>query len=125
MFKARVHNAIEFNVALTIDPDNQKHREEICEANHLNEDTIVAMRWVKPIQRRAPSQKTAHLILSLTDIKAANRAIANGLTICNRRTRVEKIKKEPTRCLKCHGWNHYANECVVRLISIVQSLQRW
>jgi len=112
MFKARVHNVIAFNVALTIDPDNQKHREEICKANYLNEDAIVAMRWVKPIQRQAPSQKTAHLILSLTDINAANRAIANGLTICNRRTRIEKIKKEPIRCLKCHGWNHYANECV-------------
>jgi len=72
----------------------------------------VAMRWIKPVQRRAPGQKTAHLILSLTDVTTANRAIANGLLICNRRTRIEKIKKEPTRCLKCHGWNHYANKCV-------------
>jgi len=49
MFKAQVHNIIAFNVALTIDPDNQKHQEEICKANHLNEDTIVVMHWVKPI----------------------------------------------------------------------------
>ena len=34
VFKARVHSLIVFNVALTIDPDNQKHQEEVCEANH-------------------------------------------------------------------------------------------
>ena len=67
---------------------------------------------MKPIQRRSPGQKTAHLILSLTDADTANRAIANGLVICNRRTRIEKVKKEPVRCLKCHGWNHFAYECI-------------
>jgi len=43
-FKPRTHNLIAFNVALTLDPDNQRHREEICEANHLDEDAILAMR---------------------------------------------------------------------------------
>ena len=61
---------------------------------------------------QALSQKTAHFILSLTDVNTANRAIANGLVICSHRTRIEKIKKEPTRCLKCHGWNHYVNKCI-------------
>ena len=28
-----------------------------------------------------------------------------------RRIHIDKIKKEPTRCLKCQGWNHFANEC--------------
>ena len=69
------------------------------------------MRWAKPIQRRSPGQKTAHLILSVADANIANRAIANGLTICSRRVYVDKIRKEPTRCLKCQGWNHFAAEC--------------
>ena len=25
---------------------------------------------------------------------------------------MEKIKKDPIRCLKCQGWNHHAHECV-------------
>ena len=69
------------------------------------------MRWAKPIARRSPGQRSAHLILTFSDVNEANRAVANGLTICSRRTRVEKIKKEPIRCLKCQGWNHFAKEC--------------
>jgi len=109
--KSRTYSIIAYNVPLNIDPDNQRHREEICEVNHLEENAIVAMRWAKPIQRRTPGQKTAHLILSVVDANVANRTIANGLTICSRRIHVDKIKKEPTRCLKCQGWNHFANEC--------------
>jgi len=42
-FKIRAHSLIAFNVALTLDPDNQRHREEICKMNHLNDDTIIGM----------------------------------------------------------------------------------
>ena len=24
---------------------------------------------------------------------------------------MEKVKREPTRCLKCQGWNHFAKDC--------------
>jgi len=109
--KSRTYSIIAYNTPLNVDPDNQQHREEICEVNHLEENAIVAMRWAKPIQRRSPGQKTAHLILSVADANIANRAIANGLTICSRRVYVDKIRKEPTRCLKCQGWNHFAAEC--------------
>ena len=70
------------------------------------------MRWAKPIHRRNPEQRTAHLILTFSNADAANRAITNGLYICGRRCHVERVKREPTRCLKCQGWNHFAKECV-------------
>jgi len=111
-FKPRSFNIIAYNVALTIEPDNVKHLQEIGEVNHLDPDTITTLRWAKPIQRRSPSQKTAHLIVTFTSAEAANRAIADGLNICNRRVHVGKIKKEPVRCLKCQGWNHFAYECI-------------
>ena len=98
-----------------MDPEDQKHQKEVCEANHIEDEVIVAMRWAKPIKRRSPGQKTAHLIISFVDAQAANRAIANGLMICNRRTHLEKIKKEPIRCLKCQGWNHFAYECILNV----------
>jgi hypothetical protein len=114
VFQPRVHNLIAFNVPLGISPEDQKHRLEVCEANSLDKDTITAtgMKWVKPVHRRSPTQRTAHLTLTFNDADAANRAITNGLYICNRRCHIEKIKCEPTRCLKCQGWNHFAKECL-------------
>ena len=52
-----------------------------------------------------------HLLLTFSNADAENRAITNGLSICNRRCYVKKVKREPTRCLKCQGWNHLAKDC--------------
>jgi len=111
VFRSRVHNLIAFNVPLGINPDDQKHRQEICEVNSLDAETIAAMRWVKPVHRRAPTQRTAHLILTFNSADAANRVITNGIYICNRRCHAERVRREPTRCLKCQGWNHFAKDC--------------
>ena len=77
----------------------------------MDSTTITSARWAKAPDRRAPNQRTAHLLLSLNSVDAANRAITNGLSICNKRCHVERAKREPTRCLKCQGWNHFAKEC--------------
>lgn len=110
-FCSRVHNLIVFNVPLALDPENPKHRQEICEANNLDQDTISAAKWAKPINRRTPEQRTAHLIVTYTNADAANRAISNGLYVCNRRCYAERVKRDPIRCLRCQGWNHFAKEC--------------
>jgi hypothetical protein len=112
VFRTRVHSLIAFNIPLDISPDDQKHREEICEVNNLEPADITLMKWIKPIHRRTPNQRTAHLNLTFTNADAANRVITNGLYICNRRCQVERVKREPTRCLKCQGWNHFAKECM-------------
>jgi hypothetical protein len=111
-FKKRVYNLIAYNVPITMEPENDNHIKEIHETNQLEPKTIKTARWVKPIARRSLTQRMAHLILSYTDVHAANRALANGLTICHRRVAIEKIRKEPIRCLKCQQWNHYAKECI-------------
>jgi hypothetical protein len=49
--------------------------------------------------------------LTVDNANAANRAITNGLLICNRKCQVEQTRREPTRCLKCQGWNHFAKDC--------------
>ena len=112
VFKTRAHSIIAFNVPIAINPDNIEHRHEICEANNLEHNIITTMRWIKPLNRRTPEQRTAHLILTLNSADAANRAITNGISICNRRCHVERTKREPIRCLKCQGWNHYAKDCI-------------
>ena len=50
-----------------------------------------------------PTQRTAHLLLAFNNVEAANRAITNGLIICNRKCHVERAKREPIQCLKCQG----------------------
>ena len=112
IFRARIYSLIAFNVPLDIDPENQNHRHEICEANGMESEFISGMKWAKPIHRRSETQRTAHLFITFTNADAANRAITNGLYICNRRCHVERTRREPTRCLKCQGWNHFAKECL-------------
>ena len=109
-FRSRIYNVIAFNAPLNINPESHSHIEEINEANNV-ESTIVALRWAKPIERRSSSQRSAHIILSFTDPVAANRAITNGIQICNKKCRCERTKREPIRCLKCQGWNHIARDC--------------
>ncbi|KAF8955964.1 hypothetical protein BDZ97DRAFT_1926033 [Flammula alnicola] len=112
-FKKRPYNVIVFNVPTGIDPSNPDHLKEICETNDIDEDSISAIRWVKPTDRQdKESQSTAHMIITFTDVNVANRSIIAGLIICHRKVWVAKCKKEPVRCMKCHGWNHVAWECV-------------
>ena len=110
-FRNRTFIIIAFNVPLALNPEDKDHRIEICEANNLEESTITTAKWAKAVDRRSPNQKTAHLLLTFSNAEAANRAITNGLLICNRRCHVERSKREPIRCLKCQGWNHLAKEC--------------
>jgi len=111
-FRTREYNVIAFNVPTDINPEEANHRLEICEANGLESTTIGSTKWAKAINRRSLTQRTAHLLLKFDNANAANRAITNGLLICNRKCQVERTRKEPIRCLKCQGWNHFAKDCV-------------
>jgi hypothetical protein len=110
-FRTRSYNIIAFNVPTDINPEEANHRQEINEVNDLEASTISTIKWAKAIDKRSPNQRTAHLLLTFNNADAANRAIANGLTICNKRCRVERTRREPPRCLKCQGWNHFAKDC--------------
>jgi hypothetical protein len=110
-FRTRGYNVMAFNVPTDINSEEDSHRLEVCEANGLEPTTIASMKWAKAINRRSPSQRTAHLLLTFDNANAANRAIANGLYICNRKCQVERTRREPIRCLKCQGWNHFARDC--------------
>ena len=110
-FRTRQYNIIAFNTSLALEPGNAEHRQEICEANNLEPGTIISAKWAKAVDKRTPTQRTAHLLLTFNNAGAANRAITNGLSICSKRCHVERTKREPIRCLKCQGWNHLAKEC--------------
>ena len=111
-FRSRSYVTIALNVPIALNPDDSRHLEEVHEANDLEIPTISSAKWAKAVDKRSPDQRTAHLLITFNSAEAANRAIVSGLTVCNRRCRVEKSKREPIRCLKCQGWNHLAKECL-------------
>ena len=98
-------------VPITLDPGDQTHLREIEEANGLGKDTIAKAKWIKPIYRRKADQRVAHASLILTEASAANRCIQTGISICGAKLYPTKLKQEPTQCMKCRGWGHFASEC--------------
>ena len=113
--KQRSYNVFIYNASTTLDPENADHLKEISETNGIQDGGLIAMRWVKPTNcHDRADQRTAHLILTFTNVDDANRAILTGLTVCQRRVKVAKPKKEPIRCMKCHNWNHVAWECIAQ-----------
>jgi len=107
--KPRSHNVIVYFAPLTFDPNGT---EEILEANPiLAGGGLIKARWAKPPQRRNPGQQRGHIILTVSSGDLGNELINKGFMACNRNLSVARCKKEPVRCLKCQGWNHFASEC--------------
>ena len=115
-FYTQVHQLIAFNTPLGITPEDPKHRQEVCEANNLELETITMMKWVKPIQRRTQEQRTAHLIVTFNNADTANRAITNGIHICNKRCqaecqeRADKMLEMPGMESLCQGLHQRARQ---------------
>ena len=96
----------------TFDPENEDHLREIEESNGLPERAIAKAKWIKPVYRRRPDQRVAHATFMLIDPKAANKCIKEGIYICGMRVQPARLKQEPTQCMKCRRWGHFANECL-------------
>src|SRR5882672_2653318 len=100
-------------VLLTFSPDRDIELHELEEVNGLDEGDISHARWIKAILRCAPAQTCGHAIFTLASPQVANEILAHGLFVCHKKVYAEKCKKEPLRCLKCHGWGHMARACLV------------
>jgi hypothetical protein len=110
--KPRTFQIVVQFIPLTFRPDRDTDIRELEEVNGLEKGDILQARWIKPASRRSPSQTCGHAILSLTSPQAANEILSHGLFICHKKVYAEKCKKEPLRCLKCHGWSHLARDCL-------------
>lgn len=96
----------------TFDPDNEDYLREIEESNGLPERTLAKAKWIKPVYRHKPEQQVAHVTFMLSDPKVANKCIREGMYICGMRVHLARLKQEPTQCMKCRRWGHFANECL-------------
>ncbi|KJA14238.1 hypothetical protein HYPSUDRAFT_150641 [Hypholoma sublateritium FD-334 SS-4] len=123
-FCPRNYTVIVFHVPVEFEPLDRSHLQRVVEENGIKGmDKIASLRWAKPIQRHDPTiaQMTAHLILTFQDIDVANVAIRDGMhgmrfggRLLSKLLKVAKNKREPLRCLRCHGWNHMVRECPSR-----------
>lgn len=93
--------------------NDQMEIREVELQNNIPENSIQRATWLKPIRRRKPSQRSAHLLLDFTNPEAVNKAIRYGLVIHGTRVEVRKKQIEPLRCLKCQiiPSNHLATHC--------------
>ena len=110
--KTRAYPIVIQLIPLDFDP---KRTEEVCnmeETNKMLPGSIMSDQWLKPLQRREPSQEVAHALITFHSAEAANKVLTEGIIICQKRIYAEKCKKEPIRCLRCHGWNHLTYTCL-------------
>ncbi|KAF8219487.1 hypothetical protein L208DRAFT_1339701, partial [Tricholoma matsutake] len=112
--ETRNYNVMAYFVPLTFDTADNSHIEEVTENNGLTRESVSRCKWAKAPKQRNPKQMVGHMIVTFTDLDNANRAILNGLVICNKKVSVVKCKREPIRCLKCQAYNHIASECILQ-----------
>jgi hypothetical protein len=111
MIKPRQFAILAPRIPLTFEPGNANHLREIEEANRLGKNSIAKARWIKPANRRKADQLVAHATIIFNTAKDANRCISEGLLICGTKVSPSKLKQEPTQCMKCRKWGHFASEC--------------
>ena len=109
--KQRQYAILVPRIPLTFDPGNSTCLRELEEQNGLAKDVISKARWIKPEYRRSPEQRVAHASFLLNNAAAANYCIKNGLLICSVKVYPAKLKQEPTQCMKCRKWGHFAGDC--------------
>lgn len=109
--RTRLYSTVAQFVPVSFGPENEAELREIEETNSMKPGAIGTARWIKPINRRQTHQSMAHLAIRYTSAEDANLALLNGIIICGTRVMSIKAKREPIRCLKCHGWDHLAAAC--------------
>ncbi|KAG2108903.1 uncharacterized protein F5147DRAFT_531038, partial [Suillus discolor] len=113
IIKDRSYHLIVENVPISFDPNSKTAITEIEIKGGLQANSISKTRYIKPVARRSPTQRTAHVTITLNSKIAANQIIRFGLPIKGKKVYGRKLLTEPTRCLKCHTFNggHIAMNC--------------
>jgi hypothetical protein len=91
-------------------PENPNDIDSIAQDNNIDANQIIRTKWAKNPSYRAQNQKSAHLLITLSDPHTANRLITDNIHICHENIAATKSKKEPLRCAICQGYGHLARD---------------
>ncbi|KAG2089124.1 uncharacterized protein F5147DRAFT_556739, partial [Suillus discolor] len=113
VIKDRAFHLLLENVPISFDPNSQIILVEVEQKGGLSQDDIVKARYIKPITRRNPRQRTGHIALTLKSKRSANQIIRFGISIEGKKVYGRKLLPEPSRCLKCQAFDsgHIAANC--------------
>ncbi len=107
----RTYRLVAERVPVSFDPRDAASLRAVEVAHKLKTGTLGRAEWIKPMERRFPGQRTAHLMLTVTGIEQANIAL-KGLFIAGRRILVRRDMDEPKRCARCQAYGgHFARDC--------------
>jgi hypothetical protein len=110
--RERNFNLVVPQVPITFNPVDKEQLREVEEANGLQKFTITKARWIKPEDCRRSGQTNTYAIISTSSTETANLLIRDGLKIIRMKVRPSKQKQEPSQCMKCRRWGHFASECL-------------
>ena len=79
----------------------------------LEKGSLREARYIKQVQFRKSTQRTAHMMMGFASPEQANSAIRKGLIIEGKHVTLRRHRIDPHRCLKCQliGTAHRAAEC--------------
>ncbi|KAG1727207.1 hypothetical protein EDB19DRAFT_1833160 [Suillus lakei] len=111
--KERTFQIIAEYVPTSFEPESSLALKEMEKCSRLNSNAIVRAKWLKPINRCNPSQRTGFCIIACVTREDTNKAIKQGLTIKGRKVSSRKLLPEPTCCLKCQQLTnaHITSNC--------------
>ncbi|KAG2108630.1 uncharacterized protein F5147DRAFT_635631 [Suillus discolor] len=113
VIKDRSFNVLVENIPIAFSPENNAALAEVETKAGLKSKSIHRARYIKPMARRNPDQRTAHAIFTFGSKESTNQAIKFGLSVEGKKVYGRKLISEPTRCLKCHSFDgsHVAANC--------------
>ncbi len=109
----RLYRLVVEGVPVGFEPHSAAGLRALEEVNSMEKGSLSRADWIKPPEKRHPGQRTAFLLLTVSGIEQANRAL-KGLTVMGRRALVRREFIEPKRCAKCQSYDgHYARDCLL------------
>jgi hypothetical protein len=113
IIKEQVYQILLENIPISFNPNSKIALSEMECKGGLKQDNITKARYIKPIMRYNPNQRTAHIALILKTKTTANQIIHFKISVKGKKVYGHKLLPKPSRCLKCQTFNgrHIAADC--------------
>ncbi|KAG5220447.1 RNA-directed DNA polymerase from transposon X-element [Salix suchowensis] len=106
-------------VPINFNPNKKGSLLSIEQEGGLDKGSIRSAGWIRPPERRSPSQQYVHMKIRFEDKNQANKAIRDGLFIRGKMITIRKDIQEPLICYKCHSIVTATTQATVRLRSTI------